>query len=300
MKAFALDRARVLAPGTVAHYARALKLWARSLEAFPAVEDFSRDMLRAFWDWLRQPTTSLHGKVARSEDTARKNVEVLQLFWHWCFDEDVTGTVAAPRDLEMPRQPLPKAKAPTWAEMDACIAACNIEWHRRATIFMRCTGLRAQQVMMAEWKDVDLDALTLHVTTGKSAQEKRGRVVPISKHFADELAKWGERVGFIIPSPRQKGARERQLRARDIGRAWARALIRDEVWKKRPDHAFRKGFVSGLKRLGADPDTVEVLVGHSLGLRGVYTDADAMPLREVVDLVPPLATNVVQLRKVAV
>jgi len=33
---------------------------------------------------------------------------------------------------------------------------------------------------------------------------------------------------------------------------------------------------------------VEFLVGHSLGLRGVYTDPDALPLREAVELIPPL------------
>ena len=31
-----------------------------------------------------------------------------------------------------------------------------------------------------------------------------------------------------------------------------------------------------------------VLVGHSLGLRGVYTDATALPLREAVSSIPPM------------
>jgi hypothetical protein len=47
--------------------------------------------------------------------------------------------------------------------------------------------------------------------------------------------------------------------------------------------------VSGLKRLGADDEAVEVLVGHSLGLRGHYADPEAMPLREAVALIPALA-----------
>lgn len=48
--------------------------------------------------------------------------------------------------------------------------------------------------------------------------------------------------------------------------------------------------MSELRRAGADPDVVEVLVGHSLGLRGVYTDPDALPMREAVGLIPPLGT----------
>ena len=35
-------------------------------------------------------------------------------------------------------------------------------------------------------------------------------------------------------------------------------------------------------------DAVEVLVGHSLGLRGVYTDPDAQPLKAAIKLVPAI------------
>jgi len=30
------------------------------------------------------------------------------------------------------------------------------------------------------------------------------------------------------------------------------------------------------------------LLGHSLGIAGVYTDPEAMPLRDAVSLIPPL------------
>jgi hypothetical protein len=53
-------------------------------------------------------------------------------------------------------------------------------------------------------------------------------------------------------------------------------------------HCFRKGFVSELKRSRAVSDAVEFLVGHSLGLRGVYSDACSLPLQEAVGLVPRL------------
>ena len=79
--------------------------------------------------------------------------------------------------------------------------------------------------------------------------------------------------------------------ARDAARGWQRAGVRPEVWKKRPHHAFRKGSVSSMKRLGADPGAVEYLVGHSLGLPGVYIDPEALPLRATVDLIPPVATE---------
>jgi hypothetical protein len=75
-----------------------------------------------------------------------------------------------------------------------------------------------------------------------------------------------------------------------MNRAWKRAGVREVAWEGRPDQCFRKGFRSGLKRLRADGEAVEHLIGHYLGLVTVYTDPDALALREAVDLIPPLPT----------
>ncbi len=80
-------------------------------------------------------------------------------------------------------------------------------------------------------------------------------------------------------------------RSRDARRSWNRAIKKYEVRHEvagQPHHCFRKGFVSGLKRFGADDEAVEVLVGHSLGLRGIYTDPDAQPLKAAIKLVPAI------------
>jgi hypothetical protein len=110
------------------------------------------------------------------------------------------------------------------------------------------------------------------------------------KHLVTHATSWErDDTGFLVTSARQRGGdRERLARARDIDRAWGRAKVRKEAWEGRPHHAFRKGFVSELKRAGADSDAVEFLVGHSLGLRGIYIDPDALPLRSAVDTIPDL------------
>ena len=41
-----------------------------------------------------------------------------------------------------------------------------------------------------------------------------------------------------------------------------------------------------LTELGANPDAVSYLVGHDLGLRGVYTDVRALKLRAAVAKLP--------------
>ena len=80
-------------------------------------------------------------------------------------------------------------------------------------------------------------------------------------------------------------------RARDLERGWEPSGVHKEAWEGRPHHAFRKAFVSELKRAGADPDAVEFLVGHSLGLRGVYIDADALPLADAIGRIPDVVVR---------
>jgi len=144
--------------------------------------------------------------------------------------------------------------------------------------------------MHLTWADFDLDEATLRVRPelGKSKQERRGRRVPISPHLVDLLRAWGPGEGYVVESRRfGTGPRARQERNRDMRRAWERSGARPEAYRQ-PHHCFRKGFVSELRRAGADPDAIEVLVGHSLGLRGVYTDPAALPMREAVGLIPAI------------
>jgi len=177
--------------------------------------------------------------------------------------------------------------------MDRCVAACT-GWQRDVAIILRYTGLRVQQVMHLKWSDFDLSLgiLKIRGELGKTHQERSGRIIPVSEYLVDQLRQMAparERVGFIIACNRKAdGPRGREARARDMMRAWKRAGVREDVWKQRPHHAFRKGFRSALKRSGADDMAVEFLLGHSLGIAGVYTDPDAMPLRETVELIPPM------------
>jgi len=148
--------------------------------------------------------------------------------------------------------------------------------------------------MQLRWDDFDLQECRLIIRgeLGKTQEEPRGRLIPFSPHLAHEMAGWGLRDGLVIESNRkQDGPRGREARARDMARAWKRSGVRPEVWRQRPHHAFRKGFVSGLKALGADDEAVEFLVGHTLGIRGTYTDPEALPLRVAVRLVPAVAAS---------
>jgi len=293
LRAYAVECARVLKPATAERYARALDLFLRFLRrrhgdhAVLPGSILTRRLLGDFYDDLA--TGGLHGRP-RSPATQRKITEVVQLAWAWLYDDDDFGPhVPPPRKLRMAREPGAPAVAPTWAEMDACIDALR-SWHRDVAFFMRCTGLRVQQVIGLRWDDLDArrGLLTIRGELGKSKQEQRGRRIPLAPRLLREIATWKRGPeGFIITSPTHRGGdRERMPRAAITRKGWKRAGVRSEIWKGRPNHAFRKGFISELKRLGADADAVEYLVGHSLGVRGVYIDPSALPLRDTVALVP--------------
>lgn len=220
-------------------------------------------------------------------------VRSVERFWRWAEDE--YEGVPRPRKLAMPPVPVLIAPvAPTWAEMDACIAQLSGP-ARKVTLVQRFTGLRRAQVLQLEWTDFDLERATLHVRgeLGKSTSERSGRVVPLSQHLVDELAGWGVREGRLVEGRRSGFVSLNE----DVVAGWEACDARTAVWKPpghgkaQPTHAFRKGFVSGLRGLGANPDAVEFLVGHSLGLRGVYTDPNAIGLRDAIELIPALGSE---------
>ena len=294
LSGFIEECARINRPSTVRRYACNLELfrqWLRHTEgenAFLDPELLSKRLLTNFWDYLLK--SGRHGR-SRQPSTSQKILSVVERFWAWAYNEDdYEFIVPQPKRLKVLTEPRTPTIAPTWAEMDACIAVCEGPL-RQLGILLRFTGLRVQQAMHLRWDDFDLAncRLTIRGELGKSKDERKGRIMPVSKHLVDEMGGWGPREGFLIPSTRKEdGPRAREARARDMGRAWKRAGVREEAWRQRPHHAFRKGFISELKRAGADVDAVEFLVGHSLGLRGVYMDPEALPLREAVGLVPAL------------
>lgn len=285
---FIADSSRRHAPGTTKNYAQhllAFRTWCGDVD----VSALSHRLLSDYQLHLATPETGrhLHGRGA---STIQKHFAAIELAWQWAWKRQARGEyqgVPQPDSLELRRPPAPHKLAPTWAQMDRAIGAAR-GWQRDLYVVLRCTGLRVQQALGLEWSDLRLDGEvpTLHVRPelGKSRQEKRGRWVPLSPVLVRELAGWGLREGPVVRCARE----HREARARDAQRAWARAGVDEAVWSGCAHHAFRAGFQSGLKSLGADDEAVEFLVGHSRGIREHYVGPDALPLVDAVRLVPEL------------
>ena len=281
---------RTSAPATALATARNLDLWLRWLESVGTTDVIdpdvlSKQMLGEYFDSL---DIGRHGKT-RKVVTKKKLVHAVERFWVWVYDEDALGEfVPRPRTLPMPSAIGAPTLAPTWVEMDACVMVTEGPLLRIA-IFLRFTGLRVQQVMGLWWDDLDLDrqTLTIRGELGKTHQEKRGRIIPVSPHLVELVAGWGRREGWLVGSNRT-GKDARLARQRDMQRAWKRSGVKETVWKGHSHRAFRKGVMSGLKRLGADDEAVKYLVGHDLGVRGHYIDPVTLPLQDTVALIPPI------------
>lgn len=307
------DYARSHAKSSTRHAALRLRAFERFVlerDRHAYLDVLDRRLVAAWYEHLasspRRAGRALLEDKRRSATTLEKYVRTVEAFWLWCWDQDeLAEWVPRVRRLDLPAAEHRATRAPTWAEMDACVDAFKPRkkdderpWQWRVAVVMRFTGLRVGQVMGLEWADFDLDAGLLYFPgrLGKTAFEKLGRVVPLSPHLVTHLAAWGQRDGWLIESGRAAGVREREFRSRDMARAWRRAGVRPEVWQQRPDHAFRKGFTSELKRAGADPEAAEYLVGRRLGgERGTYIDPSVLPLREAVGLIPRLGGSGVAL-----
>lgn len=293
---FLIAQARRLRPASIIQYGRQLEAFCRWAEADTSLGDayadtyFTQPAIERFYDALTtQP--SRHGRP-RSLRSARAHVEIVQRCWGWAEQRDRwQDQVPRPRRMELPtiaarRPPV----APTWAEMDQAISAAR-NWHRALLVVMRCTGLRVGQAMRLRRADVDVDAgtLTIRGELGKTRQESRGRRIPLAPPLRDELRNpqittWG--TDWLIPSP----SALRRVPPLMVSRIWRRTSAREAAWRGSPDHCFRRGFISGLRQLGAAGDDVEYLVGHMLpGMLAPYVDVDiGLSLREAVGRMPPM------------
>lgn len=200
-------------------------------------------------------------------------------------------------ELRAPRPRLDPV-APSWEDCDKAIAHAH-GWVRRLMLVQRGTGLRSAQVMHLTWDRVRLDDATLHIAPdlpgSKAIHERAGRIVPIPRWLADEMATWTRDDAFVVdrdePSgdPRQRRGRSRTRSSSAVRGPWTRAGV--DV--PQPTHALRKAHATGLLLAGAAPAHIDYLQGrvvHGMGLLGrTYAEWKRLEplIRPVAELVDP-------------
>ena len=92
--------------------------------------------------------------------------------------------------------------------------------------------------------------------------------MPLSPHLLAELGRWGPGEGYVV-APHKAFRVSAPQRMTDI---WRASEVPDRIWGAGPGrlkgnahHAFRKGFKTGLARLGVPSEVRDYLVGHHRG-----------------------------------
>jgi hypothetical protein len=270
--------------------------------------DVTADAMRGFWDWLLTPGTGASTNPSRGQATSRKALNNAYAFATWAAGQDqFREHIRIPGRFKLPPVSRPRTAAPTWEQMAACVEAVRLPWMKRAATLMYYTGLRVDlQVMHLWWEDFDLERGTLKIVRKelcKTAHEAAlKREMPISPHLLEAMRGWAEEDGdgnakpwlrlggFVVDlaaAGRGRPKRLRELRGRDMRRAWARALGEyPEKWGK-PNHCFRAGWNTGLRIAGVATEVRQFMLGHKSAalVDSSYTDQDRAYWAEMIQAV---------------
>ncbi len=258
--------------------------------AAPGLHTLSKDAVRRFLEGKRE--------AGCEQSTLSSYARAISPFWRWAHERHPEH-VAKP---DMPGVHVPPTKqvlAPTWVEIDRMVEQITdrASTVRRAVTIARYSGLRIKQAAAPTWADFDPDweglGPALHVTEAKSEHETAmDRWVPLAPGLTRCLLEWRGAaedsepiIGGILPRDPHE----------TVGGAWRRAGVPEDRWRRRPDHALRKRFISHLVEAGASDAAIDYLVGHApKGTRARhYVDPRALwpMLRAAVGTVPAIGES---------
>ena len=167
--------------------------------------------------------------------------------------------------------------APTPAEIDDLLALVEGEsplaLRNRALLeLLYSAGLRSQEAVSLDLRDVDFDREVVHVR-GKGDKE---RLVPLGEEAALHLARY-LRTGRPELATGANDAIFLSARGRRLDTSTVRRLLRHP-------HRLRHAFATHLLEGGADLRVIQELLGHaSLSTTQIYSHVDARRLRRVYD-----------------
>lgn len=272
---------RKVRPRTTTTYLKALRQFAAQLGAEPQVADITVDSIRCY-------------QAARSHlaaATIAKDLSAIRSYCRWCIDADLrvddpTLRLTWPKRIE----PIPRClKQRELRRLDQILNAPMPvldtkkrhvrEREQRIILLMLYAGLRLSEVPKLDWRDVDLDTMTLTVRDGKGG---RDRALPIHERLASDLRH--------TPENDQRGAVCGHLDGRPISYKSVPHVF--DRWLKDEGlhisaHQLRHTFATQLLWAGADLRTIQRLLGHaSLATTERYLSVEMAQKQTAVNLLP--------------
>jgi site-specific recombinase XerD len=187
------------------------------------------------------------------------------------------GPARVPEASLSPSRPRRLPDAPKPAEIDELLELVEgkspLALRNRALLeLLYSAGLRSQEAVSLDLRDVDFDREAVHVR-GKGNKE---RVVPLGEEAALHLALY-LRTGRPELATGANDAVFLSARGRRLDTSTVRRLLRHP-------HRLRHAFATHLLEGGADLRVIQELLGHaSLSTTQIYSHVDARRLRRVYD-----------------
>jgi integrase len=153
-------------------------------------------------------------------------------------------------------------------------------------------GLRKGEALGLDWRDVDLDTLTLTVRRSHGlAGGKTGRirVLPLPgqvAHVLSQMRPSGEASGWVFPGKGEDGRRGRDRRLSPAVReACAGAGVKvDPAFRF---HDLRHSWATAAEDAGVPYDLRQLVMGHAGGITARYTHRTVERIREALKVLDP-------------
>ena len=238
---------------------------------------------------IKDYQSKMAGKVANR--TINRQVTILKTMLNWAVESQLIRANPIMGVRMLPKKPVRVQRALTEEEIHLLMKAADEEGRELWTLFLD-TGMRKGEMATLRWKDIDLEGKVITVRP-EIAKNRKERRIPMSQAVLAILKRRFESTSpgptdLVVPKIRNQGlyhyARDEFMR--DIKKAG----INPEGIHI---HALRRTFATRLIRSGADPKTVQAILGHAtleLTLQ-LYTDAKALDLRSAIERLPELTVS---------
>jgi len=220
--------------------------------------------------------------------TVNKHVCVLGTLLNWAVQNALIPFNPIKGVRMLPAVPTRLQRALSEEEISELLLASSEESREVWILFLE-TGLRKREMASLTWADIRFEAGEIRVRA-EETKTKRGRVIPMSTAVTTILRNRHAKQNpspddLVLPTICDRPFYTQVLSVfkHDVEAA---GIDLDGVHI----HGLRRTFATRLIRAGADPKTVQTLLGHStlnLTLQ-LYTDGNAMDLKGAIDKLPSM------------
>lgn len=217
----------------------------------------------------KQDVTALLDRVQKRAPVVARQVRAhLSSFYGWALPRLPNGAINPVLGAVKIPAPAARERELTEEELRALWSVLGTErapW-KDAIRLMILSGQRREEVLGADWREIDLAKATWTIPT-KRVKNKKTQIVPLAPAVVGLFEATSHRVGRVFPKTSQTSRPAARIRAKleaHLGRPVDR-------WRW---HDFRRTVATGMQRLGVRLEVTEAVLNHIGGSRsgvvGIY------------------------------